>query len=106
MEECQAWAFSTDSHSEGLLHPPFLVSRPPSQLWDVSVPVPGPVLVLSLLSLHKNHPFHPHHRLIIIHIISAGGLKICLSDQINVDILEHSSEEVTIREYVSRALAI
>ena len=50
--------------------------------------------------------FHPHHRLIIIHIISVEGLKICLFDQINVDILEHSSEEVTIREYVSRALAI
>ena len=48
--------------------------------------------------------FHPPHGLIIIRIISAGSLKVCLSAQVNADILEHSGEEATIREYVSCAL--
>ena len=50
VEECQARAIFTDSHFENLLHPPFLVSQPLPLLQDVSVPVPGPVLVVSLLA--------------------------------------------------------
>ena len=49
--------------------------------------------------------FHPPHWQIIIHVITAGGLKICLSTQINPNILEHSGEEATIGEYSSHALA-
>ena len=49
--------------------------------------------------------FHHLHRLIIICIISAKGLKICLFAQVNADILEHSGEEVTIEENASHALA-
>ena len=50
VEECQARALSVDSHFEGLLHPPFLISWPLSLPQDMPVPVPGPVLVVSLLS--------------------------------------------------------
>ena len=50
VEEYQARAFSTDSDSENLLHPPSLVSRPPPLFQDVSVLVPGPMLVVSLLA--------------------------------------------------------
>ena len=32
VDECQARALSTNSHSENLLHPPSLVSRPPPLL--------------------------------------------------------------------------
>ena len=49
--------------------------------------------------------FHSPHGLIIIRIISIRGLKVYLSAQLNDDILEHSSEEATIREYASHALA-
>ena len=49
VEECQARAFSIESLFEGLLHPSSLISRPPFLLWDVSFPVPGPMLVVSLL---------------------------------------------------------
>ena len=49
--------------------------------------------------------FHPPQRLLIICIISAGGLKVCLFTQIHPSILEYSSEEATIREYAGRALA-
>ena len=50
VEECQAWAHSTESLSKGLLHSPFLVSRSPSLLQDAPIPVSRPVLVVSLLS--------------------------------------------------------
>ena len=49
IEECQTRALSTESLSEGLLHPPSLVSRPSPLLRDVSFPILGPVLVVSLL---------------------------------------------------------
>ena len=49
--------------------------------------------------------FHPPHRRIIIRIISTGCLKVCLSTQVNTNILEQSGEEATIREYACRALA-
>ena len=49
VEECQAWALSTESHSEGVFYPPSLVSWPPHLLRDVSLPVIEPVLVVSLL---------------------------------------------------------
>ena len=49
VEECQAQALSIESLSKGLLHPPSLISRPPPLLWDVSLHVPGLVLVVSLL---------------------------------------------------------
>ena len=55
VEECQARAFSTDSHSKGLLHPSSLVFRPPSLLRDVPLHVPRPMLVVSLLVQLKNH---------------------------------------------------
>ena len=48
--------------------------------------------------------FHPSHGLIIICIISVGGLKVYLLTQVNVDILEHSRKEATIGEYMSGAL--
>ena len=48
--------------------------------------------------------FHPPHRLIIIRVINVRALKIYLSTQINVSILEHSSEEATIGEYACLAL--
>ena len=47
VEECQARALSIESLSEGLLHPPSLISRHPPLLWDVSLHVPGPMLVVS-----------------------------------------------------------
>ena len=50
VEKCQARALSVESLSEGLLHPPSLISRPPPLLWDAPIPIPGPVLVVSLLS--------------------------------------------------------
>ena len=50
VEKCQARVLSAQSLFEGLTHPPFLVSRSPSLLRDALVPVPGPVLVVSLLS--------------------------------------------------------
>ena len=50
MDECQARVLSAESLFKGLLHPPFLVSRPPPLLWDAPVPVPGLVLVVYLLS--------------------------------------------------------
>ena len=49
--------------------------------------------------------FHPPHGLITIHIISTKGLKVCLSPQVNIGILEHSDEEATIGEYADSALA-
>ena len=49
--------------------------------------------------------FHPSQRLLIICIVSVRDLKICLSAQIDLDILEHSSKETTVREYVGSALA-
>ena len=50
VEECQARALSAKSIFEGLLHPPSHVSLPPPLLRDALVPVPRPVLVVSLLS--------------------------------------------------------
>ena len=49
--------------------------------------------------------FHPPHRQIIIRVITTKDLKICLSAQINPDILEHSSEKATIGEHSGRPLA-
>ena len=49
IEECQTRTLSTESLSEGLLHPPSLVSRPSPLLRDVSFPILRPVLVVSLL---------------------------------------------------------
>ena len=49
VEKCQARTLSTESISQGLLHPPSLVSRPSTLLWHVPLFVPGPVLVVSLL---------------------------------------------------------
>ena len=49
MKECQAQALSVESLSEGLLHSPSLVFRPPPLLRDVSLPAPGPMFVVSLL---------------------------------------------------------
>ena len=109
MEECQVRALSTNRHSEGLLQPPSLKSLSPPQLQDVLVLVLRPMLVLSLLSLPKNHlgPYqissslwtdhHTYHKV--------GGLKVRLSAQVNVDILEYSGKEVVIRDYTSRTLA-
>ena len=49
--------------------------------------------------------FHAPQRLLIICIINTEGLKICLSTQINPDILKHSSKEVVIGKYAGHALA-
>ena len=49
--------------------------------------------------------FHPHHWLIITCIISVGGLKVRLSAQADVGILEYSNKETTIGEYASTVLA-
>ena len=48
--------------------------------------------------------FHLPHRLVIISVISVGGLKVSLFAQVNVNILEHFDKEATVEEYVSRAL--
>ena len=107
--ECQARALSAESLSEDLLHPPSLVSQPPPLLQDAHVPVPKPVLMalyyFNLRTIEGLLKFHPPQRLLIICIISVRGLKICLSAQINPDILEHSSEKATIGKYAGRALA-
>ena len=50
VEECQARVLSTESLFKGLLHSPSLVSRPPPLLRDALIPIPGPMLVVSLLS--------------------------------------------------------
>ena len=103
VEECQARVLSANSHSESLLHPPSLVSRPPPQLRDALVPIPKPMQVLcspnprTIRGLLK---FHPPHQLIIIRVINDKGLKICLSTQINTSILEHSGEEA---DYYSKS---
>ena len=55
VEECQARALFAQSLFEGLLHPPSFVSRPPPLLRDALIPVLGPMLVVSLLSLSRNH---------------------------------------------------
>ena len=108
-EECQAHVLSAKSHSEGLLHPPSLVSRPSHQLQDVHVLIPKPVQVLYLLSLPKNHlglsqissaPQTDHHT-----YHKHWGLKVCFSAQVNAEIHEHSGEEVPIGEYAGRAFA-
>ena len=49
VEECQTLALFVESLSEGLLHHPSLLSRPSPLLYNVSLPVPRPVLVVSLL---------------------------------------------------------
>ena len=70
VEECQARALFAQSLFEGLLHPPSFVSRPPPLLRDALIPVLGPMLVVSLLSLSRNHqgpfqissaPWTAHH---------------------------------------------
>ena len=48
--------------------------------------------------------FHLPHRLVIISVISVGGLKVSFFAQVNVNILEHFGKEATVEEYVSRAL--
>ena len=50
VERCQARALSFQSLSEGLTHPPALTSWPLPLLRDAPVPVPGPMLVVTLLS--------------------------------------------------------
>ena len=50
VEVCQAQAISIESLFEGLLHPPSLISRPPPLLRDAHVPIPGSMLVVSLVS--------------------------------------------------------
>ena len=49
--------------------------------------------------------FHLPHRLVIISVISVGGLKVCLFAQVNVNILKHFGKEVVVGKYVSRAFA-
>ena len=46
MDECQARALSAENLFKGLLHPPFLVSRPHPLLRDTLVPILEPVQVL------------------------------------------------------------
>ena len=50
VDECQARALFAQSLSEGLLDPPYLISRTPPLFRDALVPIPEPVLVFSLLS--------------------------------------------------------
>ena len=50
VEECQARALSAEILSKGLLHLSFLVYLPPPLLRDALILVPGPVLVVFLLS--------------------------------------------------------
>ena len=64
--------------------------------WSLYSPNPG--AIGGLLKLY------PLQRLLVICIINTGGLEICLFTQIDPDILEYSSEEVTIGEYAGRAL--
>ena len=42
--------------------------------------------------------------LLIISVINTGGLEVCLSAQINPDILEYLSKEAVLGEYSGRAL--
>ena len=109
VEECQARALSVQSLSKGLTHPPSLKSRSPPLLRDAPIPTPGlcwwsvcfpnPRAIGGLLKLH------PLQGLLIICIINTRSLEICLSTQINPNILEYSGEEATIGEYVGHALA-
>ena len=107
-EECQARAFSTQSPSEGLTYPLSLWSRPLPLLRDAFVPVPD----LCWRSLNSPNPraiggllkLHPSQGLLIISVINGRGLKVCLSTQINPDILEYLSKEAIVGEYSGRAL--
>ena len=65
--------------------------------WSLSSPNPG--VIGRLLKLHLLRG------LLIISVINARGLEICLSAQINLDILEYSSKEAVVGEYSGRALA-
>ena len=70
-------------------------------------------LILSLgLSLDFPNPraigclpeLHAPQRLLIIRVIGGGGLKICLSTQVDLGILESTGKEVVVGEYSCRAL--
>ena len=49
---------------------------------------------------------HVPQRLLIIRVIGGGGLKICLSTQVDPDILENSSKKAAVGEYSGRALNV
>ena len=59
--------------------------------WSLSSPNLG--VIRGLLKLHLPQG------LLIVCVISGRGLKICLSAQINPDILKYSSKEVVVGEY-------
>ena len=73
----------------------------------------GVYLIMSLgLSLNFPNPgaigcllkLHAAQRLLIIHVIGGGGLKICLSIQVDPGILESTGKEAVVGEYTCRAL--
>ena len=44
--------------------------------------------------------------LLIVRVIASGGLEVCLSTQVDPDILEYSSKEAAIGEYSGHALNV
>ena len=72
------------------------LSLSPSLCWR-SLNSPNPGAIGGLLKLH------PPQGLLIISVINGRGLKVCLFAQINPAILEYSSKEAAIGEYLSRA---
>ena len=81
-----------------LLYSGMHLSLSPSLFWS-SLSSLNPGAIGGLLKLY------PPQGLLIISIINTGGLEVCLSTQINPGILEYSSKETTIGEYLGSALA-
>ena len=103
VDGCQAWALSAQSLSESLTHLLLysgmhlhLPLSPGLCWWSLNSPNPG--AIGGLLKLH------PPQGLLIVCIINTRGLKVCLSAQVNLSILECSSKEAAIGEYSGRAL--
>ena len=66
----------------------------------LSLNFPNPGAIGCLLKLHAPQ------RLLIIHVIASGGLKVRLSTQVDPDILEYSGKEAVVREYSCRVLNV
>ena len=108
VEGCQARVLSTQSLSEGLtrfhlsdlgllLYSGMYLSLSLGLCWW-SLCSPNPRAIEGLFKLH------PPQGLLIICIINTRGLEVYLSAQINPDILEYSSKESVVGEYLGRAL--
>ena len=95
--ECQARALYAQSPSEGPTHP---------HLSDLGLLLYSGVYLIMFPSLSLGFPnlgaigclleLHAPQRLLIIRVIGGGGLKICLSTQVNPGILESMGKEAAI----------